>query len=161
RPMIRQLSQCPYCQRCEIALDDHPELVFNPDTPGGAPCEHLVWVDGRFSEWEAAAHGANRVIGSTEFRWDHPTCSAVDPQAQLTDYLKELVNSGKAWDFAPADPFEIQTITAEEKAVDARGKERTVWDVDGWAIFARDAPAFAARLPEYQARQLAALRVEP
>jgi hypothetical protein len=85
----------------------------------------------------------------------------VDPEGRLTDYLKELVNSGKSWEHAPADPFEIQTINAEEKTADARGKERTVWDVDGWAVFAPDAPTFVARLPECQARQLASLRVDP
>ena len=29
--MIRQLAQCPYCKHCELALDDNPQLVFNPD----------------------------------------------------------------------------------------------------------------------------------
>ena len=35
--MIRQLA-VPYCNGCEIALDDHPELVFNPATETRAPC---------------------------------------------------------------------------------------------------------------------------
>jgi hypothetical protein len=159
--MIRQLAQCPYCNRCEVALDDHPEVVFNPDTPEQSPCPHLAWVDGRYSQWERTAHGANRVIGSTEFRWDHPALAAVESQDGLPDYLRELVNAGKGWPFAPAEDFAIALLSAEEKATDRKGKAYTVWDVDGWALYARDPAAFAAALPACQQKWQEGLNVEP
>src|SRR6516225_4435557 len=140
--MIRQLAQCPYCQKCEVALDDHPRIVFNPDAAGDAPCDHLVWVDGRYSQWELSKLGVSRVIGSTEFRWDHPDFGAVDGEHTLTSFLKELASMGIAWEFAPAEPFVVQEITAEEKATSKKGRQYTVWDVDGAALFARDARAF-------------------
>jgi hypothetical protein len=160
--MIRQLSQCPYCKRCEVALDDHPEIVFNPDGPDQAPCEHLIWVDGRYSQWQLSHLGVNRVIGSTEFRWDHPDLGAVDGEHHLTSYLKELVNSGPAWEFAPAAVCDVKQINAEEKAPGPKkGKEHTVWDIDGWALFAQNSAEFLAQLPGCQERQLAGLKMKP
>ena len=41
--MIRQLAQCPYCKSTEIALDDAPELLINPDSAEHAPCAHLIF----------------------------------------------------------------------------------------------------------------------
>jgi len=158
--MNRQLSQCPYCQSCEIALDDEPRIVFNPDAPNQGPCVHLVWVDGRYSQWERTRHGVNRVIGSTEFRWDHPGLGATDDNAPLTDYLRELADSGPGWAFAPAGPFEIKQISAEQKAAGPNGKEYTVSDVDGWAIFACDVGAFVAQVPQCLQRQLAGLKID-
>jgi hypothetical protein len=71
----------------------------------------------------------------------------------LTDYLRELVRAGKTWDFAPADPFQIVPISAEEKAVSARGKEYTRWDVDGAAIFAMNSARFVGdRFPSNRDR---------
>ena len=159
--MIRQLGQCPYCQRCEIALDDHPEVTFNPETGNAAPCEHLVWVDGRYAQWEPGPHGVNRMIGSTEFRWDHPGWTAVDPEGILTDFVRELVRSGKSWPFAPAGPFEIKSISADEQVVGPGGKKYTRWEVDGAAIFAPDPAHFLGELPGCQARQLEGLQVRP
>jgi hypothetical protein len=157
--MNRQLSQCPYCQRCEIALDDEPRIVFNPDAANQVPCPHLVWVEGRYSQWERTKYGTNRVIGSTEFRWDHPELGATENNAPLTDYLRELARSGKDWAFAPSGAFEIRQILADEKKTDRKGKEYAVWDIDGWAIFAQDAGAFAGQVPECLAKQLASMKI--
>src|SRR5262249_16769701 len=159
-PMNRQLSQCPYCQRCETALDDEPRIVFNPDAANKAPCAHLVWVDGRYSQWERTRYGTNRVIGSTEFRWDHPELAATDDNAPLTDYLRDLANAGQGWPFAPSGAFAIRQISADQKATDGKGKEYTVWDIDGWALFAQDAGAFVSQVPECLAKQLADLKIE-
>ncbi len=159
--MIRQLAQCPYCSKCEIALDDRPEVVFNPGGGPPGPCPHLVWLDGRYSQFEMSAHGTNRLIGSTEFRWDHPQFPLIDDRNPLTDYLRELVNRGASWEFAPAEPFAIRPISADEKVRDPKGREHPAWDVDGAAVFAQGAGAFVARLPDYQERQLASLRVDP
>jgi hypothetical protein len=159
--MIRQLSQCPYCQQGEIALDDHPEVVFNPDGPRPGPCPHLVWVDGRYSQWDLDAHGFNRMIGSTEFRWDHPALAGVEGELPLTDYLRELAGSGPGWDFAPAQPFHARPISADQKKTDRKGKPHPVWEVDGAALFAQNPPAFVAELPACRDRQLAGLKVKP
>jgi hypothetical protein len=158
--MIRQLAQCPFCRQCEIALDDHPEVTFNPGTTK-QPCEHLVWVDGRYSEWAPGSHGVNRIIGSTEFHWDHPDFAGFDRDDNLTDYLRELVRAGKTWEFAPVEPFEICSISGDQKVVGARGKEYTRWDVDGSAVFAVNSRRWVALLPDCQANQLAGLKVRP
>ena len=89
--MIRHLAQCPYCNGCEIALDDHPELVFNPATDTRAPCPHLAWVDGRYSQWDHPAHGADQMIGSVEFRHD-----SEERTNELLPYLHELLEAGRA-----------------------------------------------------------------
>jgi hypothetical protein len=73
-----------------------------------------------------------------------------------TAYLKELVNAGKDWEFAPPVPFEIASLSAEQKAADSKGREYTLWDVDGAAVFARTASAVLEALPECQARHNAA-----
>src|SRR6516165_7907523 len=117
--MIRNLARCPFCGGCEIALDDSPAVVFNP---GGSPepCCHLAWVDGRYSQWERSQQGVDHVIGSTEFRWDPPKPGAVEPTDELLPYLRELVAQGKNWAFAPAVPFALQQLSAEEKATDGK-----------------------------------------
>jgi hypothetical protein len=178
--MIRQLTRCPYCEEGEVALDDQLTLAFNPEGDLPAPCPHLAWVEGRYSEWDRGPHGISRVIGSTEFGWQppgreeepsEPESSATDlpedpsltlparmglPGApQMLAYLRELVSSGSEWPFAPSEPFVVQTLCAEEKATDRRGKEYTVWDVDGWAIFAQDPAAFWAALPDCLGRHQA------
>jgi hypothetical protein len=158
--MIRQLAQCPYCQACEIALDDEPELVFNPDADRHVPCPHLAWVDGRYAQWERTPHGVNREIGSIELRWDPPEPGAEERSDRLLDYLRELANNGPGWPFAPAEPFALQPLSADEKALDPRGHAYTLWDVDGWAVFAQDPAAFWAALPACQEKQLAGLEVE-
>jgi hypothetical protein len=158
--MIRRLAQCPYCQGCEIALDDQPGLVFNPDAPAQEPCPHLAWVVGRYSQWEHTALGINRVIGSTEFRWDPPVEEAAERTEELMPYLKELLESGPGWPFAPTTPFAAQALTADEKAADKKGKQYLVWDVDGWVLFAEDPAAFWVALPDCMERQLRSLDVE-
>ena len=39
-----------------MAARNHPgrpsRLVFNPATDTRAPCPHLAWVDGRYSQWD-------------------------------------------------------------------------------------------------------------
>jgi len=158
--MIRQLAQCPYCNHCEIGLDDHPQLVFNPGSASPTPCQHLAWVDGRYSQWEHTKLGTNREIGSMEFRWDPPQPGAEERTNQLLAYLHELVEEGPGWAFAPSERFVIQVLNAEEKGTDAKGKSYPVWDVDGWAIFAVNPTAFWAALPACQERQSASLEVE-
>jgi hypothetical protein len=157
--MIRQLAQCPYCNGCEVALDDRPALVFNQETESQAPCAHLAWVEGRYEEWEQGPHGVPRVIGSTEFRWDPPEPGAAERTENLLPYLRELVNNGTSWPFAPGQPFAVAVLTADKKGIDARGHTYTLWEVDGWAVFARDPAAFWAALPACQERWLQGLDV--
>lgn len=156
--MIRNLARCPYCGSCEIALDDNPTVTFNP---GGdqQSCPHLAWIDGRYSQWELSPQGINRVIGSTEFRWDPPDPGAVERTDALLPYLKELANQGAGWAFAPATPFKLQMLSAEEKSTDQRGRSSVLWDVDGWALFAQDPAAFWAAAAECQQKQLASLEM--
>jgi hypothetical protein len=159
--MIRQLAQCPYCKQCEIALDDHPELVFNPDSGCTPPCSHLAWVDGGYSLWELSSHGINTSIGSTEFHWQLGGPEADAVVEPLLPYIHELLEAGVNWPFAPKEPFVVLSMNAEEKKIDPkRGKEYTVWDVDGWAIFAEQPAAFWAALPACQERLLASMDVE-
>ena len=157
--MIRQLAQCPFCNGCEVALDDRPDLVFNPDGVTQIPCAHLAWVEGRYEQWGKGPHGVFGVIGSTEFRWDPPEPAAAERTEQLLPYLRELVNAGADWPFAPAHPFVVRLLTAEEKVTDAKGRTNPVWEVDGWAVFASDPSVFWAALPACQERQLAGLEI--
>jgi hypothetical protein len=158
--MIPRLAQCPYCNQCEVALDDHPQLIFNPESDQHAPCPHLAWVDGRYSQWEETPQGTNRMIGSVEFRWDFSQPDAEQFTNSLLPYLHELVERGPNWAFAPAEPFVIGRLSAEEKAKDSRGKVFTLWDVDGWAIFAANPTAFWTALPARQELQLRSLEVD-
>ncbi len=157
--MIRQLAQCPYCNGCEIGLDDHPDLVFNPESDPQTPCQHLALVDGRYSQWDRTEYGS-RVIGSTEFRWAPDEPGAEERTHQLLPYLRELLEVGPDWPYAPAEPFVVRALNAEEKATGPKGKTYTVWDVDGSAIFAANPAAFWAALPACQERQHASLEVE-
>jgi hypothetical protein len=154
--MTRQLAQCPFCKKCNLALDDRPQLVFEP---GGSPCAHVAWVDGRYSQWERTPHGTDRVIGSTEFRYAPPAAGDYDQQQELLPYLQELAQQGPAWPFAPSVPLAIQPLSAEEKSTDAKGRSHTLWDIDGVTIFAQDAAAFWAAVPECRQRQLASMEM--
>ena len=158
--MIRNLAQCPYCKKAEVALDDSPELLLNPDAVSHDGCAHLVWVDGRYSQWEPRPHGPAHMIGSTEFRWDHPEFAMADNYDDWIHYLFNLANTGKKWDFAPETPFEIGNLNAEEKAKTSTGQEYTAWDVDGFAIFAHDAETFVQAIPACQERLRASLDVK-
>ena len=156
--MIRNLAQCPYCGNCEVALDDSPALSFNP---GGVPrpCTHLAWVDGRYSQWDRSPLGTDRVIGSVEFSWAPPAAGMAEGTEDLLPYLRELVIQKPDWGFSPPMPFAARTLSAEEKRPDELGKTHTLWDVDGWAIFASAPGAFWAALPACQQRQLEGLDV--
>jgi hypothetical protein len=153
--MIRNLAQCPYCKSCEIALDDRPAVVFNPDG-SGQPCPHLAWVDCRYSQWELSPRGIPHVIGSTDLQWGGPPSADQGTEA-LIPFLKELSLQGVGWEFAPGTPFALETLSAEEKTTDAKGKTYTARDVDGSAIFAQSPAAFWAAVPECQQKQLAGL----
>jgi hypothetical protein len=157
--MIRNLAQCPYCKNCEIALDDRPDLVFNPES-SGVPCMHLAWLDCRYSQWEPSEHGVPRVVGSSDFNWYPPETGDEGQIESLMPYLRELANQGTAWAFAPDVPFGLETLSAEEKATDARGHSYTASDVDGCAVFAQEPAAFWAAVPECQQRQLTGLNVD-
>ena len=157
--MIRNLAQCPFCSACEIALDDSPAVVCNPEG-SRKPCDHLAWVDGRYSQWDRSPQGVDHVIGSTEFRLDPPEPGAAERTDELLAYLRELVSQGPNWQFAPAVPFALRQLSAEDKSQDSKGKSHTLWDIDGWAIFARDPAAFWAALPDCRQRQLEGLQVD-
>ncbi len=156
--MIRELARCPYCGGTEVALDDRPDLVLNPDS-GGKPCAHLAWADCRYSQWDRSPQGVTRVIGSVELRWDPPEADAAERIEQLLPYLKLLVSANPGWTFAPALEYRVLDLSAEEKAVDKRGKAYVKWDVDGWVIFAADPAAFWAALPACQERHLASMEI--
>lgn len=158
--MFRDLAQCRYCKQTEVALDNAPELLLNPDGADHNACVHLVWIDGRYSQWDPRPHGPSHMIGSTEFRWDHPGFAEAENYQEWIDYLFNLANSGKKWDFAPETDFEIGNLNAEEKARTPKGQEYTAADVDGFAIFARDAAAFVQAIPLCQERLRASLDVK-
>ncbi len=157
--MIRNLARCPYCGGCEIALDEKPDLVFNPDKPAG-PCPHLAWIELRFAEFTLNEHGANHMIGSNELTWapDFPLEEKLADEVHA--FLHEFLVNGPRWAFAPAQPCTIKPISAEEKKADAKGHEHPLWEVDGNAIYAADSKAFWDALPACRERQLAALDVQ-
>lgn len=152
--MTIRLTACPYCQECEICLDEHPQLVFTRGAQTVAPCRHLAWVDGRYSQWERGEHGASRMIGSSEFRWHLGGPQAEEWVNSLLPYLHELVEIGSAWPHAPEGSFTIQRLTAEEKTTGADHREQTSADVDGTAIFAADPESFWRSVPQCQDRWL-------
>src|SRR5262249_61978953 len=111
--MIRDLARCPYCGGCEVALDDHPSVVLDPGGRQG-PCPHLAWVDGRYAQWEVSPQGINRVIGSTEFRWDPARPGAAEGAEALPPHPRELAAQGPGWAFPPATPLAPPTPSAAE-----------------------------------------------
>jgi len=43
--MIKNQSQCPYCNECVIAYDwDADQIVFNPDLANPNRCKHVAYV---------------------------------------------------------------------------------------------------------------------
>lgn len=154
---IRQLAQCPYCAECEAALDANMALVFNPDGSSHEPCEHVVWIEGRYSEW-AQQQGVDRLIGSTEFRWLHPALDDVQDDEDMNAYIQELATLGLDWEFAPKAACDIKSINTDRKTTDAKGKAHVEWEVDGFAIFAPDAQEVAVLLPECRDRTLAGFK---
>lgn len=156
--MIRNLTRCPYCGGCEVALDDSFAVVPDPD--GAArPCPHLAWVEGRYSQFDQSPQGVDHLIGSTEFRWHPPGPNMAARAEELLLYLKELTLQGPRWAFAPPVPFVLQTLTADRKRSGEDGEVHTLWDVDGWAIFAHSPGAFWGSLPECQSRMRKSLQV--
>jgi hypothetical protein len=163
--MIRQLAQCPYCNHCEVALNDNPEIVFNPDGGPPGPCPHLVWVDGGYSQWELSTLPGRktripRMVGLTEFEWLHPGLEGAEDADRLRAYLKDLVTSGAGWEFAPRQEHVVRSITRDQTVRGPDGRDHPSWEVEGAAVFARDAAAFVAEVPAAMARQ-AALWPEP
>jgi len=151
--MSKQLAQCPYCAGCAISLNDRFEVVFNPDRLDHTPCLHLICAHGGCSQWERTPQGMSRVIGSTTIHWYHPDLAASDFSESLFPYMEMLAESGKGWEFAPAELFEIQAISEEGKALDPQGKEFTGWEADGWVVFACPPRPFLAAIRECQAKQ--------
>ncbi len=119
--MIRQLAQCPYCQSCEVALTDSFEVVLNPDADPPQPCPHLIWIEGRYSQWGVSPLAGRktkiaRMIGSNEFGWQQPALVARDDAEPLQTYLKEMVGAGGGWEFAPSEPHIVRAISASKKS---------------------------------------------
>jgi hypothetical protein len=157
--MIRQLTQCPYCQGCEVALTDSPEVVFNPGSPPSSPCPHLIWVEGRYSQWELSPLPDRktripRMIGSTEFEWQHPSLAAREDVQELRAFLKDLVGAEPNWEFAPSEAHAVRPIT-RDGTIMQDGKVYPQWEVEGAAVFAQDAAAFVERLPACMASRSA------
>jgi hypothetical protein len=158
--MIRQLAQCPYCRRCEIALDDNPQIVFNPDEREHEPCPHLALVDCSYEERERDRQGVERVIGSTELRWSPDLPESDKGVQQFEPYLHELLEAGPDWEFAPQMTFAVQPMNAESTAHDVNGVRYTAWVVNGWSLFASDLASFWSALPACHQRHLESLRME-
>ncbi len=159
--MIRPLAQCPYCQGCEVALTESFDVVLNPDAKPPRPCPHLMRVEGRYSQWgldplPGRKTKVARMVGSNEFAWQHPDLAARQDADLLQTYLKELVSSGAGWEFAPSVEHLVRTISLDRKVKEADGREYPNWEIEGTALFARDAAAFVASLPACLARQSAA-----
>ena len=156
--MIRQLAQCPYCQSCEVALTDSFDVILNPDANPPQPCPHLIWVEGRYSQWGVSPLAGRktkiaRMIGSNEFGWQQPSLAVRDDAEQLQTYLQEMVGAGGGWEFAPSEPHIVRAISREQKITEADGKEYPSWEIEGTAVFAGDPAAFIDSLPACLARQ--------
>ncbi len=157
--MIRNLARCPYCGGCELALNDAPDLVFNPDgTPD--PCPHLAWVNVSFAKFATNTHGGNHVIGSADFTWAPDFPMDEETAEEIHAFIRELLLNGSKWVFAPTTGFTILPLSAEEKKTDDKGHVHPLWEVDGSAIYAADSKIFWDALPACRERQLAALDME-
>jgi hypothetical protein len=140
--MIRQLADCPYCGGCEIALTDNPDVAINPDKAGG-PCPHLVWVAGRYSQYQLSPIAGRRtkvarMIGSTEFEWVHPDLTADDADPRLSAHLRQWT----AGDQLPAAAHRVQAISRDQAVTEADGRSYPSWEIEGIAVFAEDAATF-------------------
>jgi hypothetical protein len=158
--MIRQLTQCPYCQGCEIALTESLEVVFNPEG-AGQPCPHLVLVEGRYSQWGLSPLPGRktqiaRMIGSNDFSWVHPSLESREDAQDLYAFLRELATTGPGWELAPREEHTVRIISQDHTIRDKHGKSYPDWEVEGTAFFAREPEAFIAALPEYVQRRNAA-----
>jgi hypothetical protein len=159
--MIRQLVQCPYCQACEVALTDSLDVLFNPEADPSQPCPHLIWIEGRYSQWALSSLASRKtkiahMVGSSEFEWQRPDLFTREDAEQLRHYLKDLTNAGSGWEFAPTLEHSVRPISLDQKVTDANGREYPSWEIEGTALFAIDAEAFLASLPAWLERQNAA-----
>ena len=158
--MIRQLAQCPYCQHCEVALTDNFDLVFNPDAKPSRPCPHLIRVEGRYSQW-----GLNplpgrktkiaRMVGSNEFAWQHPDLTAREDVDNCSPTSRIWSAPGPAGSSPPPRSISCGRFRSIRKSR-RRMARYPNWEIEGTALFARDAAAFVASLPACLARQSAA-----
>jgi hypothetical protein len=142
--IIRQLAQCPYCQGCEVALTDSPDIVFNPDAKAHQPCPHLVLVEGRYSQYTRSSLPGRqtkiaRMIGSTEFEWLHAGLAAGNEANQVRSALRELTTGGGS-----AESALTVIPISKDQTVTEGGKSYPDWEIEGAAIFALDAAAFAS-----------------
>jgi hypothetical protein len=146
-------------------LTDNPEVAFNPD--GDAqPCPHLVWVDGRYSQWVLSPLPGRktripRMIGSTEFEWLHPDLASAEDVDRLRAFLKDLASSGPGWGFAPPATHATRPISLDQSTKGPDGKEHPNWEIEGAAVFAREAAVFVASLPGCVADRDASWREPP
>lgn len=153
--MIKQLAQCPYCEKCEIALSDNLQLVCNPEM-SRLPCVHLVWAEGRYSQWERRPIDGRKtkmphMIGSTEFEWQHPLLAAHEDAAELRAFLKERVAAESDWEFMPPARHQLRSISRDQMVTEDHCVYPD-WEVEGVAVFAEDAEAFVGSLPDCIAR---------
>jgi hypothetical protein len=155
--MSRQLAECPYCGSCEITLNDSLDVTFHSAGGSSEPCPHLVWVEGRYSQWGLNALPGRktkiaRMVGSNEFEWQHPGLTAAEDPEQQRAYLKELARAGSNWEYAPLVKHTVRLISAEETVTEPDGRTYPSCEVEGVAIFTADAQEFLAGLPEGLAR---------
>lgn len=149
--MIRQLAQCPYCQGCEIALSDSFDVIFNPGSPQPQACSHLVYVDGRYSQFELDPLPGRktkmaRMIGSTEFSWVHPSLASMANAQRIQAYLKELIEAEPGWTSAPTEEHALRHISRDQNITDEDGKVYPSWETEGAALFAPHALIFVGNL---------------
>lgn len=154
--MIRQLAQCPYCETCEIALSDSLQLVCNPET-SCQPCSHLVWAEGRYSQWERRPLPGRKtkmphMVGSTEFEWQHPLLAGHEDPAELRAFLQELVAAESDWEFTPPARHLRRSISRDQTVTEDR-RVYPDWEVEGVAVFAEDTEAFVVSLMDCIMRQ--------
>lgn len=163
--MIRKLADCPYCQKCEVALTDNLAVAFNPEQAPPLPCPHLIWIEGRYSQWERSPLPGRktkiaRIVGSTEFEWQHPGLVVGDDAHAIQAYLKELVTAGGGWELAPSERHTVRVISADHN-VSENGKSYPDWEIEGTALFADNPLTFIESLPASQARWSAAWKNLP
>ena len=98
--MIKNQSQCPYCNSCVIAYDwDADKLIFNPDLARPNPCEHVAYV-GVYCLTIGQFHAHRHTL------WRH---AAADPS--LDEYLRGI-GIGTA---APNATYEIRDAEHEHR----------------------------------------------
>jgi hypothetical protein len=159
-----------------VAYDcDAKSVVFNPDGALEQPCEHFIYLNGMFCQWELLPDSGTRV-SLANILWHHPDLAGIDIK-ELYGRIMEVTRSVPA-DGAGADepPFQTGRVRWQDEVHLSRQEtiallDELGWDqvpddrlvprrfrLNGWVVFASPASDFIARILRQLPSQAAAER---